>query len=262
MLAAPAAGPCAAARARIGQAAAAALGEGLRDVEAYRSAWRDACDPDRGPADLSALLGDADALVSDVRLGRLAETVAATLEPGAPWPLPGVRRAADGLAIDWDAFGEMAARGKAEDARFFRGLSRTVDREGEPVWLGPAAPGGARCVRLAETSWVDVATGLEEMDRAGTPTYARRAAQLRERLVGTLQSVARGAPVCGCTRGDPLPALDALAARAQERGAPPSRRAVTAAARDAAQAVRTTARIDWLRAGPDAPATGCGQAQR
>ncbi|HEX9399776.1 MAG TPA: hypothetical protein VF912_06660 [Anaeromyxobacter sp.] len=259
--------PCAAARARLDGRAASAVGEARAEIDAYRAAWRDACDPARGAADLAELLSDAEALVSDVRLARVAAALAHALEPDAPWPLPGVHRSGAGVDLDWSAFAAIVPRGKAEDARFFRGLSRALASSGEPVWLG-AAPGegAAPCLRLGETAWVEVARGIEEMDRADVHVYARHAADVRARLLQTLKALGRGGPVCGCVKGDPLPALAALAALApggRERSGTPERRALVAAGAAAAEAVRTgSARISWLRDAPDAPATGCGAGTR
>jgi hypothetical protein len=255
--------PCAAARAAIPEkaAAAAAVAHARAVLDAYRASWRAACDPSRGPADVAALLSEADALVADVRSGRAVAALARELPEGSAWPVPAVRRGEDGPEVDWPAFAAFAARGTAEDARFFRGLARVTGPDGEPAWLGPApVPGGAPCLRLAETSWSDVAQGLAEMERSRSDLYARRAARLQERLLASLDDLARGIPVCGCVRGDPLPALDALAAT-HERLGTPGRRALLASARGAADAVRHgTVRVAWLRDAPDAPATGCGAA--
>ncbi len=257
-------GPCAAAQAPLGKRAAEAAGDALREVDGYRAAWKAACDPANAPADLAALLGEAEALVADVRLARMVVKVARALEPQATWPLPGLRRAGDGIALDWAAFAAIAERATAEDARFFRGLFRTQRQDGEPVWLGArAVPDGAPCVRLGETSWAEVTQGIEQMERGKVATFVERTAQVREALLETLQAISGGGEICGCVKGDPLVGLDALAGSAPERGASTERRAIADAARGAADALRGgRARVTWLREAPDAPATGCVAGQR
>jgi hypothetical protein len=100
------------------------------------------------------------------------------------------------------------------------------------------------------------------MERSRGEPYARRAAVLRERLMATLGGLGRGGVACGCERGDPLAALEALAAR-QERLGTPDRRALVAAAGAAADALRTgRTRVSWLREAPGAPVTGCGAGPR
>jgi hypothetical protein len=242
-------------------AADAAIAGARAEIEAYRASWRAACDPSRGPADVAALLSDAEALVADVRVGRAVARLASSLGAEAPWPLPGLHRHGEGVDVDWAAFASFP-RGSVEDVRFFRGLGKAAGPDGDPIWLGPAAPDGAPCLRLAETSWIEVAQGIEEMERARSGDYARRAAILRERLAATLDGLARGGPACGCVRGDPLPALDALAGK-QAKVQTPARRALIASAAAAAEALRRgKARVSWLRETAGAPATGCGAGPR
>lgn len=255
----PPADPCAAAKARIPERAAAAAAAGRAEIDAYRASWRAACDPSGPPHDLAALVSEADALVTDVRIGRAVAALVAALSAGDRWPLPGIHRSGGAVDVDWAAFAGFAARGGAEDGRYFRGFARATDADGDPAWLGPApTPDAAPCVRLAETSWRDVAQGLEEMEGSRSPIYAKRAALLRERLVATLTALGRGGPVCGCVRGDPLPPLEALAATSTKLGTPARRElaAAAAAARDALR--RGAATISWLRERPDAPPSGCG----
>ena len=256
--------PCAAASARLGSRAVTAIEDARAEIDAYRAAWRVACDPGRGAADVASLLSDAEALVSDVRLARVVAELSRALEPRATWPLPGVHRSGEGLELDWAAFAAIFERGTAEDSRFFRGLTRATRAGGEPVWLGPVpAADGARCVRLGEIAWVDVADGIEQMERSGPEVYSRRVAALREQLLETLRALGGGGPVCGCVRGDPLPALAALAGGARARSGTPERRALLAAAASAVEALRSgKTRLTWLRESADAPATGCGAGAR
>jgi hypothetical protein len=251
--------PCAAAKAPIPERVEAAISTARAEIDAYRSSWRAACDRSRGAADLAALLAEGEALVTDVRTGRAVTTLARALAPDAPWPLPGIHRHGEVIDVDWGTFAAFVSRGTAEDGRYFRGLARATRADGDPVWLGDPAPGdGAPCVRLGEISWAEVAQGIEEMERSRGEPYARRAALLRERLMASLEGLGRGGVVCGCVRGDPLAALDALAAM-HERLGTPARRALVAAAGDAAAALRTgRARVSWLRDAPGAPVTGCG----
>jgi hypothetical protein len=258
-----AADPCAAAKARIPEQAEQTIAAARADIDAYRASWRAACDPSRGPADLSALLSEAEALVTDVRIGRVVAALAGSLEPGTAWPLPGILRRGDAVDVDWETFAAFVPRGTAEDARYFRGLGRATRADGEPAWLGDAASeGGEPCLHLAQVSWGEVAQGIEEMERSRGEAYARRAALLRERLMASLQAVGRGGVVCGCVRGDPLAPLDVLAG-AQERLGTPARRALVGAARSAAEALRAgRARVTWLRESAGAPVTGCGVGAR
>ena len=253
-------GPCAASVARFSPAAKQAAGTALADLDAYRNAWRAACDPSHGPADLAGLLGDAEALVDDVRLAAKAAQVAAALQPGDPWPLPGMRRAADGVAIDREAFAAMFDRGTAEDVRFVRALFHVTRDDGEPIWLGSgAAPTGVPCVRLGEVAWVDVVEALGDMERAQAARFAQRTELLHQQLLAMLQALARGGDVCACVRGDPLPALDALGtAGGEQRRRFGVGAALASAAADAAKALRDgKTRVSWLRQARDGPATGC-----
>jgi hypothetical protein len=258
-----AADPCAAAKAAIPERLEETVAPARADIDAYRASWRAACDPARGAADLSALLSEAEALVTDVRIGRVVAALARALAPDAPWPLPGIHRHGDTVDVDWATFAAFAPRGAAEDQRYFRGLARTTRADGDPAWLGDPAPeDGAPCVHLAGTAWADVAQGVEQMERSRGVAYVRRAAFLRDRLQSTLDRLAGGGTVCGCVRGDPLPALERLAAT-EERLGTPARRALVAAARGAADALRSgSTRVSWLRQTPDGPITGCGAAPR
>lgn len=251
--------PCAAAKAPIPQQLEETVAPARADLDAYRASWRAACDPTSGAADLSALLSEAEALVTDVRIGRVVAALARSLPPDAAWPLPGIHRHAEAVDVDWATFAAFAPRGTAEDQRYFRGLARATQADGDPAWLGDPAPrDGAPCVNLARTAWMDVAEGVEQMERSRGGAYVRRAALLRDRLQSTLARLGEGGAVCGCVRGDPLPALERLAA-AGERLGTPARRALVAAARAAADALRGGAtRISWLRETPDGPITGCG----
>lgn len=257
-----AADPCAAAKAPLPASLEETLAPARADLDAYRASWRAACDPARGPADVAALLSEAEALVTDVRIGRVVAALARSVPPEAAWPLPGTRRQDGAVDVDWAAFAAFVPRGTAEDQRYFRGLARAT-RDGGPAWLGEPAPeGGSPCVRLGEVSWAEVAQGLEEMERSRGEVYTRRAAGLRERLQATLAALGAGGAVCGCVRGDPLPALDALAA-SRERLGTPARRTLVAAARDAADALRSgRTRVTWLRERVGAPVTGCGAPSR
>jgi hypothetical protein len=246
--------PCAGLSARIQQSALPA--HARRDVEAYRAAWRRVCDPAAGPADLAALLGDAEALTADVMLEESVAQILRSVPDDAPSPLPGIRHSGAGPAVDRDAFQAVLERGRAEDQRFWRGAARALDRAGRPVWLETSPDGEPACVRLGEVAWAEIAAGLELMETAGAEPYVRSGRALRTSLVETLSGVAT-APVCGCTRGDPLAGLEPLAASGEKRGTP-MQRAVVQAARDALDALRAgRARVRWLRDAPGAPATGC-----
>lgn len=254
--------PCVAARTPIPAQLDEVVAPARAELDAYRASWRAACDRSRGAADVSALLAEADALVTDVRSGRVVAALARGLGPDARWPLPGIHRHGDGIDVDWATFARFVPRGTAEDGRYFRGLARVTFEDGTPAWLGEAAPGGPPCVRVGQVSWSEVAHGVEEMERSPGEIYARRAAQLRERLMDTLGVLARGGVVCGCERGEPLPALEALAA-AQERLGTPARRALVAAAAAAREALRSgRTQVSWLREAPGAPVTGCGARPR
>lgn len=228
-----------------------------RDIEAYRSAWKPVCDPAAGPVDLAGLLGDAEALAADVGFTEAVEEILRSAPPGAPSPLPGIRRSEGGSAeVDWGAFGAVAERGRAEDQRFWRGASIALDGGGEPAWLGPSVGGGPRCVRLGEAAWLEIAGALEAMETAGEEPYARLGRAFRASLVATLAGIA-SAPVCGCTKGDPTAGLEPLAAAGEKRGSP-MQRALAKAAGEALVALRAgTARLVWVREAPGAPATGC-----
>jgi hypothetical protein len=251
---------CAAARAPLAPGAPAEVARVMPALEAYRAAWRRACGPGPDPADVAGLAADAEAIVTDVKLGPALARLAGALPAGAAWPIPGVRPGPDGLEVDWGAIAALAPRATVEDARSIRGLGRAMASDGEPVWLEPPRAGTPGCVRLVETSWSEVAHGLEEMEAANAEVFARRAALLRERLEETFRDLARGNPVCGCARGDPLPALDALAGGKGKVGTP-ARRELEAAASSAAQAIRSgKARLSFLRDAPGAPVTGCDRA--
>ncbi|HEX9242271.1 MAG TPA: hypothetical protein VF875_07485 [Anaeromyxobacter sp.] len=260
--AAPAASPdpCNAATAPLTDAGAAALGTSRRAFDSYRAGWRRACAANEGPADVGGLVADAEALVADVKLGRAVSALVDALPSGARWPVPGVRRdrgVDEGLDVDWSAIAAMTPRASVEDARAMRGLTRAEGPDGEPIWLEPGRDGARGCVRLAETDWVEVSSGILDLQAAQNEVFARRASSLRERLLATLKDLSRGTPVCACTRGDPLRSLDLLAGGKEKLGTP-EHRALVAAATDAAKAVRTgAARVSFLREAPGAPATGC-----
>jgi hypothetical protein len=255
------AGPCRAARAPLPVDAALSASD-LAPVEAYRAAWRRACDPRSGAADLGTLLGDAEALVEDVATAPALEALASALRPGAEWPLPALGREEGGpLRVDWSAFGLASSRGTAEDARFWRAAAAASGRFGDPAWLGEAVGRGPeRCLRLAETRWREVADALDAMERGGSAPYARHVKALRARLLETLSALARDRQVCACLPGDAAAALEPLAADgAAERPASHARRALGKAALDALGAVRSgRVRVLALRSAPGAPPTGCG----
>ncbi|HET7824607.1 MAG TPA: hypothetical protein VFK90_04710 [Anaeromyxobacter sp.] len=252
--------PCRAARAPL-PAGAAIPASDRAPIEAYRAAWRRACEPRAAVADMGALLGDAEALVDDVATAPALDALAAALAPGAEWPLPALwRDGAVPVQVDWAAFAGAAARGTVEDQRFWRGAAVAAGRGGDPAWLGDAAGAGpARCVALAETRWRDVADAIEAMERGGSPAYGRHARALRAALLETLSALARGRQACACLPGDGGAALEPLAADAQpERHAPHLRRELARAAAEALAAVRTgRVRVAALRSGPGAPPTGC-----
>lgn len=255
--------PCAAALLPIPERVDEVVAPARAEIDAYRASWRAACDRSRGAADLAALLAEADTLVTDVRIGRAVAALARALEAEARWPLPGIHRRGDVVDVDWATFAGFVHRGTAEDGRWFRGLARATGADGDPAWLGDPAPAdGAPCLRLGQISWAEVAQGVEEMERSRGDLYARRATALRERLMESLHALGRGGVVCGCVRGDPLAALEALAAM-QVRLGTPARRALVAAAGAAADALRTgRTRVTWLREEPGAPVTGCGAGPR
>jgi hypothetical protein len=231
----------------------------FRAVETYRAAWRRACDPSGSP-DLAPLLGDAEALALDARTSRIVRILAAeAIEHGREWPLPGIRWVDGDLAVDWKVFALLAPRGKVEDVRFWRGASVAANRFGDPAWLDPVADApGAECVLLGETRWADVARGIAEMEAAAAPQYASHARELRRRLADTLEPLARGAPVCGCVRGDAGAGLAELAAvepgdKRNENALRVQRSATLAL--DALRAGR--AKVRWLRQAPGGEPTGC-----
>lgn len=228
-----------------------------RGIDAYRAAWRPVCDPQGGPVDLGTLFGDAEALATDAALADAVDEILRSAPPGAPSPLPGIRQSESGsAAVDWGAFEAVVERGWAEDQRFWRAASRALDLRGDPVWLGPAAGGGPRCVRLGQVAWADVAAALELMETTGVEPYVRVARALRGSLLAALEAIAKE-PVCGCTKGDAPAGLEPLAASGEKRGTP-THRALAKAARDALEALRTgRARVGWLRDAPGAPPTGC-----
>jgi hypothetical protein len=257
--------PCRAARAPL-PASAGISAQEREVVEDYRAAWRRACDPASGAADLASLLGDAEALAADVSTSRTLEALAAAhaaeAASGAAWPLPAIVRDGDQpLEVDWAAFAALADRGAAEDGRFWRGAARVAGRTGEPGWLGEVIPGSTeRCVRLGEVRWQELADALDSMERAGSEPYVRHARALRAALVETLAAIARGPSTCACLPGPGAGALEPLvASSAAERVGTPARRALAKAAADAHGALREgRARLSFLREAPGAPATGCG----
>src|SRR5512139_3951880 len=106
--------PCRAAAAPLSRPAALPR-DVFRSVEAYRVAWRRACDPKTSP-DVAALLGDAEALALAARTSRLVRILAAeAIAHGAEWPLPAMKWVDGDVAVDWRAFGPLAARGKVDD---------------------------------------------------------------------------------------------------------------------------------------------------
>lgn len=231
-----------------------------RAVEAYRLAWRRACERG-GVAQVPVLLGDADVLVADARTSRSVRAIAAgVLERGEPWPLPAIRPVDGDLALDWEAFAPLGARGDVDDVRFWRGAAVAADGVGGPAWLreDPEAP-GMECVRLGQTAWADVARALDDMEAAGAPQYVERAVALRARLDETLDLLARGPIVCGCLRGDPLAGLPGLAAIASEqRRTTRAERELAAEAAAALEALRSgRVRVRWLRDAPGAKPIGC-----
>ncbi|HEY6005215.1 MAG TPA: hypothetical protein VIV57_20210, partial [Anaeromyxobacter sp.] len=204
--------PCRAARAPLPASASLSAAD-RAPVEAYRAAWRRACDPGAGVADLGSLFGDAEALAEDVTTSPALEAIASALPPGAEWPLPALRREGGGpLRVDWASFGSASGRGTAEDGRFWRGAAVAAGPFGEPSWWGEAlSRGPGRCLRLAETRWRDVADALDAMERGGSATYSRHVKALRARLLETLSSLARDREVCSCLPGDAAAALEPLA---------------------------------------------------
>lgn len=261
LAAAPAADACAAASAPL-PSVAGVDASALEAVEDYRAAWRRACEGSGGPADLSELLSDAEAITADVSTSAVLEQLASALPERAPWPFPAVRRGDTALEADWAALAAAAHLGTAEDGRFFRGARVAAGRRGDPSWLGEPVPGGGgrRCVRLGEVSWADVADAIDDMEGARSPAYARYARALRQRLLETLGELARGPRVCGCFPGDASVGLAPLATSlAPERLGTPARRALAKAASEALEAMRVgRARVLWLRETKDAPPTGCG----
>lgn len=230
----------------------------FRAVEAYRAAWKRACDP-KGSPDLAPLLGDAEALALDAHTSRLVRTLAAeAIEHGREWPLPGIRWVDGDLAVDWKAFAPLAPRGRVEDVRFWRGASVVANGFGDPVWLEAVADAaGAECVRLGETRWTDVARGMADMESAAAPQYASHARELRGRLADTLEAIARGG-VCGCVKGDAAAGLAELAALDPGDKRNESARRVQRSAAQALDALRTgRARVRWLRQAPGGEPTGC-----
>lgn len=256
---APSSAPDACRAARAPLPPAARVSEADRaPVEVYRAAWRRVCERGAPPADLSTLLGDAEALIADVGTAPTLAALAAALP--AEWPLPGIRRGeGEPLEVDWAAFGAAAARGTVEDARFWRGAAVAAGPGGEPGWLGERiGEGAARCLRLTELSWLDVANALDAMERAGAAPYVRHAQGLRASLVETFAGVARRAEVCACLRGDAARALEPLAGEAGGGGGTHARRGLAKAAAEALRAIRSgQARVRALRAAPGAPPTGC-----
>lgn len=257
-----AADPCVAAKVPIPQEAGDAIAAARAELDAYRASWRAACEPARGPADVAALLSEAEVLVTDVRIGRAVGALARAVADDGAWPLPGIHRHAGVVDVDWATFAAFVSRGTAEDQRFFRGLARATRADGDGSWLGEPAPDGEPCLRLGDLSWSEVVQGIEEMERSRGEVYARRAGYLREALLATLGALGEGGIRCGCVRGDPLPALDAIAA-SQGRLGTPARREIVAKARAAADALRAgKTRVSWLRDAPGAPVTGCGAGTR
>src|SRR5512145_384707 len=78
--------PCAAASAPIPEKLEDVVAPARAELDAYRASWRAACDRTRGAADVAALLAEADALVTDVRSGRVVAALARGLPPDARWP--------------------------------------------------------------------------------------------------------------------------------------------------------------------------------
>ncbi|HET8539764.1 MAG TPA: hypothetical protein VFL83_07815 [Anaeromyxobacter sp.] len=237
--------------------------DAARAVDAYRAAWRGACEPKATP-DVAALLGDAEVLAADARKSRAVRAIAAAAaERGGEWPLPGIRLVDGELAVDWGAFAPFGARGKVDDVRFWRGAAIAADGSGGPAWLehAPDAPGGA-CVRLGTARWRDVVRALDDMEATRAAQYAGRARTLRDELVETLAGIGRGPVVCGCLRADPTTGLHALAALdAPEGPDAPAQPAVAEAARAALDAVQSgRVKVRWLRDAPGAEPTGCGAA--
>jgi antitoxin (DNA-binding transcriptional repressor) of toxin-antitoxin stability system len=263
-LAAPSAppDPCAAAAAPLPKVEGVAK-DAARAVEAYRLAWRRACE-EKTTAALATLLGDGEALARDARLSRSVRAIAsAAAAAGGAWPLPGLHAVDREVAVDWAAFAPVAAHGTVSDLRFWRGASVAADRAGEPSWVeeAPRAAAGV-CVRLGQTAWPELAAALDDMEAAREPQYADHARELRQLLVETLGAIAKGPEICGCVRGDPVAGLDALAtAAADARRGTPEQRALSKAAADAVGALRGgRVRVRWLRDAPGAEPTGCGAA--
>jgi hypothetical protein len=250
--------PCRAARAPLPELSAPA---DRGPIEGYRAAWRRACEPGARPAELAPLLGDAEALVADVGTRPTLEAIAAALP--LEWPVPGIRRKEGGpLVVDWAAFAAAAPRGTVEDARFWRAAAVVAGPGGEPAWLGERiGDGPARCLRLAELRWREVADALDAMERAGAEPYLRQARALRASLMDTLEGLARQREVCACLPGDAAGALEPLGgAAAVGRGGAHARRALAKAAAGALGALRSGAvRVLVLRAGPGAPVSGCSR---
>ncbi len=225
----------------------------LGALSSYRDSWKAACDPAAGPVDLEPLLGDAEALSSDVILSRVLDVLMRFQPKGSPWPLPGVRRRGPAeFVADWAAFAAMASeRGMVEDQRFWRAAALVVDADGDPAWLGPSpTPKSEPCVRLGEVQWVDLAAGLGQMQRAQTDRYAAHGKRLHERFVETLKALGTG-KVCGCLKGDAAAGLEALAT-VYERD-----RALARIVREASKNMQKDSKVAWLRDSSNAPPTGC-----
>ncbi len=249
--------PCRAARAPLPELR---LPADLRPIEAYRAAWRRLCGPGARPADLAPLLGDAEALVADVGTAPTLEAIAAALP--LEWPLPGIRWRYEGrLAVDWEAFSAAAGRGTVEDQRFWRAAGVVAGSGGEPTWLGErVGDGPARCLRLAELRWRDVADALDTMERAGAEPYLRQALALRVSLMELLEDLGRRREVCACLPGDVAAALEPLGAEAAAPRGTHARRTLARAAGGALRAVRSgQVKVLSLRAAPGAPMTGCAR---
>jgi len=215
-----AAGPCAAASAKVEYGRLLQLPDSLKsDVEAYRAAWREACAAKKAAA-LGALLARGDAIgkafIAVVDKSGIKETKFEELHELLGTTYPRFIPAFSGSMIEYEyfepdlaIFARHGAMGDAEDKLFFANhrVLYGTDPHAFP-WLKRTSHVGG-CVRFGTFDWVDAVARIEHLEeRLRAPAYRQRLADLKERIRGYLAEPAT-------KRDGKKPALDSCAPKAR-----------------------------------------------
>src|SRR5581483_5034158 len=195
---ATAAAPCAAANAKVEYGRLLQIPEALKgEVEAYRTAWREACGKKKN-ASLGPLLARADALgkafTALVDKSGLKETKFEELHELLGTAYPRFIPAFHGSMIEYEyfepdlaVFARHAAQGDAEDKLFFASYRQLYGSDPHAFpWIKRTWDHGG-CVRFGTFDWVAAVARIEALEGQvkGEP-YKRRLAELKDRIRGYL----------------------------------------------------------------------------